>query len=105
MGGGNRYRYYYRGFFTFLILRQKAAAISQASQLYPHFMENKYPIIQTTASPVPPPVVLLEPPMPVVHTSDPPATSYKNNENWEVERGIDGRIKNLKVIRDARSQE
>jgi hypothetical protein len=31
-----------------------------------------------------------------------PTTTYKNNEKWVVERGDDGFIKSLNVVRDAK---
>ena len=104
------------GFFAFLILRsQKTVTEAQAlQQAIPHV-----PVYPPSAYYQPPPLIIREvqqqpqiqsiapvlQPAVQMQTMEPApaATSYKNNEDWEITRGEDGRIKKMKVIRDARA--
>lgn len=102
------------GFFAFLILRaQKTTEAQVLAQAIPHV-----PVYPSNAYYQQPPLIIREvQPQPqiqsiapvlqpaVVQTTEPAATSssYKNNEDWIIERGERGRLKKIKVIRDARA--
>ena len=105
------------GFFAFLILHaQKTTTEAQTlQQAIP-----QVPVYQPAVScPLPQIIIREVPPHPVIQSITPvlpversaqvqvqtmePGAIYKNNEAWVIERGSDGRIKKMKVIRDARA--
>lgn len=100
------------GFFAFLILKAQKTEAQVLAQAAPHV-----PVYTSPAYYQQPPLIIREvqpqpqiqsiapvlQPAVQVQSMDPAATSYKNNEDWIIERGERGRLKKIKVIRDARA--
>lgn len=91
------------GLFMWAIIRSQVQSTPamQSMNLPPPL--NIYPVIrEEVIHPKPPELPgVIDAPL-VQSYPAPVATTYKNNEKWEVERGEDGFIKSLNVIRDAK---
>ncbi len=87
------------GLFMLAIIksREQSTPAVQSMNLPPPL--NIYPVIREE---VMPPKVPELPGVIESSQSHPAATTYKNNEKWVVERGDDGFIKSLNVVRDAK---
>jgi len=90
---------------TSLVLKSRQVSLApppipQFYQSPPHYQS---PPPQPQIYATPPTLMFVEKPAQVQKSEPAASTSYKNNESWEITRGPDGRIKNMKVIRDARA--
>ncbi len=92
------------GFFTALILKSRETQAAQTQTMQPPvYLQpspiNLYPVIKEQVEPREAKVQIPEAPKPPAIE---PITTYKNNEKWVIERGEDGSIKSLNVVRDAK---
>ncbi len=93
------------GFFTALILKSRETQAAQTQTMQPVYQSspiNLYHVIKEQVEQV----KVQEAKVQIPEAPKPPAiepiTTYKNNEKWVIERGEDGSIKSLNVVRDAR---
>lgn len=93
------------GFFTAIILKSKEIPAAQTQTMQPYLQPppiNVYPVIKEQ---VKPPMQVQEAKVQIPEAPKPPIIeqiTYKNNEKWVIERGEDGSIKSLNVVRDAK---
>lgn len=94
------------GFFTAIILKSRETQAAQTQTMQPVHLQsppiNLYPVIREE---VKPPMQVQEAKVQIPEAPKPPAIeqiTYKNNEKWVIERGEDGSIKSLNVVRDAK---
>ncbi len=98
------------GLFMWAIIKsqqsQAQAPAMQSMNLQPQPPPiNIYPVIREEAlHPAAPELPgIIEAPVVQSPSTVAPAITYKNNEKWVVERGDDGFIKSLNVVRDAKT--